>query len=100
MYQVIILPPAKLDISEAAIWYNSKQQNLGKQFTQELRNKVSLLRLNPLISPIRYANIRTLVMDIFPFMIHYTFDEPNKTIIISGVFHTSLNPEKWRNDVK
>ena len=95
MYQVNILPAAKLDISDAANWYNSKQQDLGKQFVKEIRNKTLLIVHNPKIYPVRYKNIRTTVLDVFPFMIHYTFDESNKTILIVGVFHTSLNPDRW-----
>ena len=96
MYQVNILPAAKLDISAAANWYNSKQHDLGKQFVQEIRSKTLLIKHNPKIYPVRYKNIRTTVLDVFPFMIHYTFDESNKTILIVGVFHTSLNPDRWR----
>ena len=96
MYQVNILPAAKLDISDAANWYNSKQQDLGKQFVKEIRNKTLLIVHNPKIYPVRYKNIRTTVLDVFPFMIHYTFDESIKTILIVGVFHTSLNPDRWR----
>ena len=29
-------------------------------------------------------------------MINYTVDEANKTIIVAAVFHTSLNPNRWR----
>lgn len=96
MYQVIILPLAKDDIQQAASWYNSKQKGLGKKFTQAVRNKVSIIRQNPKIASIRYDDIRTKVLDIFPFMIHYSTDEQTKTVIISGVFHTSLSPKKWK----
>lgn len=96
MYQVNILPAAKLDISDAANWYNSKQHDLGKQFVQEIRSKTLLIRHNPKIYPVRYENIRTTVLDVFPFMIHYSIDDSNKTILIVGVFHTSLNPDRWR----
>lgn len=96
MYQAIILPLAKQDISEAANWYNSKQKSLGKRFTQEVRSKVLLIRQNPKVSAIRYNDVHTAVLDVFPFMIHYTVDYQNKTVIISAVFHTSLNPDRWK----
>ena len=96
MYKAIILPLAKQDISEAANWYNSKQKGLGKRFTQEVRSKVLLISQNPKISAIRYDDVPTAVLDVFPFMIHYTVDDQNKTVIISAVFHTSLNPDRWK----
>ena len=96
MYKAIILPLAKQDISEAANWYNSKQKGLGKRFTQEVRSKVLLISQNPKISAVRYDDVPAAVLDVFPFMIHYTVDDQNKTVIISAVFHTSLNPDRWK----
>ncbi len=95
MYKAIILLLAKKDISEAATWYNSKQKGLGKRFTQEVRSKVLFIRENPKASPVRYDDTRCAVLDVFPFMIHYTIDDKKKTVIIAAVFHTSLNPERW-----
>ena len=34
MYKSIILPLAKEDIKEAALWYEDKQTGLGKWFTK------------------------------------------------------------------
>lgn len=94
MYKAVILPLAKLDIAEAADWYNAKQKGLGKRFTNEVRSKVLFIRENPLASAVRYDDTHCAVLDVFPFMIHYTVDEPNKTIIVAAVFHTSMNTEK------
>lgn len=94
MYKVKILPSAKLDIKESAIWYNEKQKGLGKKFTTQIREKIKFIKQNPKAVSIKYDDItRTAVTNVFPFMIHFTID--NKTIIIKAVFHTSLNPEKW-----
>jgi plasmid stabilization system protein ParE len=92
MYKVIILPLAKNDIKQAATWYNAQQFELGKRFTQDVRKKVSLIRKNPLSFAVRYDNIRTVVLEFFPFMIHYSIHADEKTILISAVLHTSRNP--------
>ncbi|MDT8414583.1 MAG: type II toxin-antitoxin system RelE/ParE family toxin [Flavobacteriaceae bacterium] len=96
MYKALILPIAKLDISEAVDWYNSKQKGLGKRFIKEVRSKVLFIRENPKASTVRYDGTRCAILDVFPFMIHYKIDKPNKTIIIAAVFHTSLSPERWK----
>ena len=98
MYKSIILPSAKEDIKQAALWYNSKQKHLGKRFSASVRNKVLFIRQNPKACCIRYDDVRTSVLDVFPYMIHYTVDEYNKTVIVSAVIHTSRNPEMWKND--
>lgn len=98
MYKVTILPLAKLDIREAALWYNSKQRGLGKRFTLHIRQKTALLRQEPFATAVRFDDVRTAVLDVFPFMIHYTTDESKKLIIISAILHTSRNPDLWKRE--
>ena len=95
MYKAVILPPAKEDIADAAAWYTSKQKGLGKRVVQEVRDKVLFIRQYPKATAVRYNNVRTAVINVFPFMIHYTINEKKETIIISAVFHTALNPDRW-----
>jgi plasmid stabilization system protein ParE len=97
MYKSIILPLAKEDIREAAKWYNKQQIGLGKRFTAEVREKVHFIRQNPKASNVRYNSVRTAVLNVFPFMVHFTIDEKNKTVIVSAVLHTSRDPELWKN---
>ena len=97
MFKTIILPLAKEDIREAALWYNKQQDGLGKRFIAEVREKVHFIRQNPKALNVRYDNVRTAVLNVFPFMVHYTIDEENKTIIISAILHTSRNPKLWKN---
>lgn len=100
MYKAIILPLAKSDIREAAIWYNKKQLGLGKRFTKEVRETILFLRQNPKVYSVMYGNIRTAVLSIFPFMIHYIVSETDKTIIVLAVLHTSRNPDVWKHNFK
>lgn len=96
MHKAIILPLAKQDIREAALWYNSKQKGLGKRFTARVRQKIKFIRQNPQVVAIRYDDVRTALLNVFPFMVHYTIEDDKKLVVVSAVFHTSLNPEKWK----
>ncbi|SRR6056297_1289422 len=96
MYKSIILPLAKEDIREAVKWYNKRSKGLGKRFTTEVRKKVRFIKQHPDAFNIRYKEIRTAVLDVFPYMIHYSIDKTNKVVVVSAVFHTSQNPEKWK----
>lgn len=96
MFKVSILPLAKEDIREAARWYNSKQKGLGKRFIVEVRNKILFVRKNPRAYAIRYDETHCAILDIFPFIVHYSIDEPQNTIIVTAVFHTSIHPDQWR----
>ena len=97
MFKVVILPVAKKDIHEAAQWYKTKQLGLGKRFTREVRSKVSFIERNPMACAKKYDNVRTVVLNTFPFLIHYTIDEVKNIIVISAVLHTSRNPNIWLN---
>jgi plasmid stabilization system protein ParE len=95
MYKSIIIPLAKQDIREAALWYNNQSSGLGKRFITEVREKVNFIRKNPNAFNIRHDNIRTIILNIFPYMLHYTVDETIKTVIVTAVFHTSRDPQIW-----
>jgi len=95
MFKVEILPLALEDITSIAIWYNEQQKGLGLRFAKTLRYDTRKIQKNPNAFVKRYKKIHTYVMSDFPFLIHYFIEENQKKIIISAVFHTSLNPEKW-----
>lgn len=95
MYKAIILSLAKQDIQEAAAWYNTKQNGLGIRFTEDVRKKLLFIRQNPLAAPIRYDEVRTAILDVFPFMVHYSVDEIEKIILVSAIFHTYRDPQEW-----
>jgi plasmid stabilization system protein ParE len=97
MFKVVILPQAKKDIHEAAQWYHTKQPGLGKRFTGEVRSKVNFIERNPMACAKKYDDVRTAVLNIFPFLVHYTIDEIKNVIVISAVLHTSRNPNIWEN---
>ena len=97
MYLTTILPLAKEDIRDTAKWYNKLQDGLGKRFITEVREKIHFIQQHPKASNVRFDNVRTTVLDVFPFMIHYLVDEHNKTVIISAILHTSRNPELWED---
>ena len=98
MYKLVTLPVAKQDIKEAASWYNTKQQNLGRRFTAEIRRKVNYIKQSPFSTATRYHDIKTAVLDTFPFMIHYSIDDNQKLVIILAVLHTSRDPDMWKKE--
>ncbi|MCD4681595.1 MAG: type II toxin-antitoxin system RelE/ParE family toxin [Bacteroidales bacterium] len=61
----------------------------------QVREKVQFLQRNPKAHNIRYENVRTAVLNVFPFMIHYSIDEKNQIVVVLAVLHTSRNPDIW-----
>ncbi len=97
MYKSIILPHAQQDIRGAALWYNMRSKGLGRRFTAEVREILRFIRQNPTAFQVRYDKVRTVVLNNFPYMVHYTVEESNKTVLVIAVFHTSRDPDLWEN---
>ena len=96
MYKAIIVPLAKEDIRSTAKWYNQQQKGLGIRFTKEVRKKVAHICKNPENIATRYKDVKTAIVDVFPYMIHFVVVEENKTIVISAVFAMAQSPQNWQ----
>ncbi|MFA7445096.1 MAG: type II toxin-antitoxin system RelE/ParE family toxin [Flavobacteriaceae bacterium] len=90
---------AKQDIKDIVKWYNSKKQGLGKEFYSEVKSKAKQLTTFPYSFQNRYSDVRTAVLKVFPYMLHYVVDFERKKVVILTVLHTSRNPKIW-NDIK
>jgi hypothetical protein len=51
------------------------------------------LQINPFFH-IRYDNIGCLPFEVFKYMIHFSIDEPNKTVIVLAVISTYQDPKQ------
>jgi len=97
-YKFFFAERFKLDIREARKWYNQQQKSLGKKFYKEVKNGLEAIRKTPEFQ-IRYDDIRCLPLKKYPFMIHYTIDEKQNTVLILACIHCSLDPHShWLNE--
>jgi hypothetical protein len=95
IYRLVILPEAILDINETILWYNEKQDGLGKRFWFAIKDELVLIKRNPLHYNIKYKDVRTASPKVFPYLIHFSTNE--NTIVVKAVYHTSRNSEDWNN---
>jgi len=72
VFQLIFTPEAKADVKNAADYYDSKLHGLGRKFKNELQQKLTSLKQNPLTHSVRYDNVRLAVISRFPYSVHYT----------------------------
>jgi len=94
-FAVLIEPKAIDDMQKAINYYDEKQVGLGLKFERCIHDRLKLLEMNPFFQ-IRYKDVHCLPLKKFPFMVHFTIDEIRKLVIVRAVFHTSLNPQKWK----
>lgn len=86
----------KTDISDTVKWYNQAKKGLGKAFLKTLKKQLLYIKENPEASQIKYLDVRVSVLKTYPYTIHYQYFENKKLIYVFGIFHTSLNPNKWQ----
>jgi toxin ParE1/3/4 len=93
--EIVIDPRAIQDIQDVIDFYDNQQDGLGEKFENALNKHLLTLEKNPFFK-IRYDNVHCLPLKKFPYMVHFTLDEENKRVTIRAVFHTAVDPEKWK----
>lgn len=91
----MITPNAVQQIDDAITFYkNNASINIARLFVEEYKKSFSEIQLNRYFR-VFFDNFRGVPMKKFPYIIFYTVDEEQRTIIIKAVFHTSQNPGKY-----
>jgi hypothetical protein len=91
-YRIIVLEHAVSELEQACKYYNDKVIGLGFELEAEVFAILQLIKGNPLLFPIKFANIHEAVVSRFPYII--TYEIIGNRIIISAIFHTKQNPSK------
>ena len=89
-----ILEAADKEWTEAALWYEGKVPGLGNRFVEMIEKKPELIAKYPERHSIRKANSRETLVNIFPYIIVYTYYDEQQIVTVSSIFHASRNPKK------
>ncbi|CAN5333895.1 hypothetical protein BH09BAC2_BH09BAC2_07910 [soil metagenome] len=93
-FTAIFSTRAQKEITQAWLWYEDRQQNLGNRFVKEVINRIRLIELYPERFPTRFKSYKEAPVLLFPFLIIYRVNRKMKSVRIVSIFHTSLNPKK------
>jgi toxin ParE1/3/4 len=93
--ELIIAPEAEQDMAEAYAWYERQRVGLGEEFMGCVDACIQAVTRMPQMHAIYYETYRRGLVRRFPYVVFYE-DEEDK-ITIYGVFHTSVDPKKWRD---
>lgn len=94
-YKVLISDEAQSDIEHSFLFYKDNvSKKVADNFIKDFRSSVKTISKNPFFR-IRYDVFRAKSLKRYPFLIFFMVDDTQKTIVISRVFHTSQNPEKY-----
>jgi plasmid stabilization system protein ParE len=92
--ELVIAPEAELDIAEAYGWYESRRMGLGEDFLSSVDASLESIRRRPEMYPVVHESYRRSLIRRFPYAVFY--EPAEATITIYAVFHTSRDPDKWR----
>ena len=100
-WHVVVRPEVEADLSEAAAWYDSKEDGLGSKFVEEVLRVFHELAANPLLNSRRHPskNVRWRYPDHFPYRVLYEVQEREQTVIIAAVLHAARHDRHWRKRV-
>ena len=98
-HRVIIRIEAEVDITDAAIWYESKQRNLGREFVAEVRSAIAIAAANPhAFSRLRRKpEVRRILTKRFPYRVF--FIRRDDVIVVFRVLHASRHDRHWKSSV-
>jgi plasmid stabilization system protein ParE len=92
--ELVIALEAAADLDEAYAWYENQRVGLGEDFLSRVDACIqSILRFPEKHAPFRGCYRRALLRK-FPYAIFYEY--VGNTVTVYSVFHTSQDPDKWR----
>ena len=92
--QVILIPQALLDASDAYEWYEQQDLGLGEEFLRCLEAAYAKISDSPEQYPIRFDSFRRILIRRFPYAVYFEHDDQH--IWIHYIFHCSQDPARLR----
>jgi plasmid stabilization system protein ParE len=96
IYKIKIEPEALADIQDIINWYNQQKSGLGEKFHKTIIFQIDSLKKTAHIYSIRYKQIRCLLVNKFPYMIHFYINEEVRIVEVLAVISTFRNPKIWQ----
>ena len=84
---------AEHELTEASLWYESKEPGLGIRFRTEVQRVVRRASEDPTLWRMREGGYRRVNCPVFPYFIAYIIRR--ETIVIIAVAHSHRKPDYW-----
>jgi plasmid stabilization system protein ParE len=91
---LIIAPEAEQDINEAYAWYEARRVGLGEGFLSAVDACIQAICRTPEMHSFVHGSYRRGLVRRFPYAVFYEY--VGSTVTVYCVFHTSRDPDKWR----
>lgn len=91
--KVEFTPEAESELTEASLWYESKEPGLGVRFRTEIQHVVHRASEDPTLWRMREGGYRRVNCPVFPYFIAYIVR--GEKIVIIAVAHSHRKPDYW-----
>lgn len=95
---LIVLGPAELEASEAALWYEGQRTQLGNEFLNEVIDALDRITYNPgqfpkLLPGLAGRDLRFELLRRFPYLV--IFERRSRDLVVVAVSHARRKPLYW-----
>ena len=92
-YTLVNKPTVTNDIEVIVDYYISTNPELATAFLDQIEIAKKYIADFPEAFKIKYKNVRTVLLEQFPYHIHYIVNDAKKQIVVLGVIHAYRNPK-------
>ena len=92
--ELITAPEAEDDIADAYAWYESRRPGLGEDSLSCVDACMEAILRTPRMYALAHENYRRGLVRRFPYAVFYEYT--GDTVTVYCIFHTSRDPQKWR----
>jgi len=71
---------------DAAVWYESRQEDLGKRFLTAVQDALNKIEVNPGLYPFVEGDVRRCLTKTFPFGVLFRI-KPDVIAVLARIFH-------------
>ncbi len=96
--EIIFLPPAKTELTDATSYYNMQSEGLGYEFAAEVKRTLERIVQYPDAWFKLSKRTRRCRTNRFPYAVIYQVRQD--ILIIVAVMHLSREPETWKSRLK
>lgn len=94
-YTFVNKPAVTYDIEDVVDYYSSIKPELAIAFLDRVEEAKKYIADFPEAFQIKYKNVRTVLLEQFPYHIHYIVDDAKKQIVVLAVIHAYKNPKDY-----
>src|SRR5689334_16968864 len=95
--RLIVRPEAEADISDAAMWYDSREPGFGLELVSEVQSAIARAMKNPesFTAVRRNPTVRRVLTRRFPYRVF--FIDRHDALVVFAVLHASRHDRIWKH---